>query len=136
MLTVVRNANAWQLILADLALILFLACAAALSAGDASGDDPQSEAPAPQAMAAAQALYRAGPDVPSLAQWLKDQPRDPRAALTIVAEHTGANNEQAWEEARAMTDAARALGVRARVIIREGETDAVYASLAYDQPAT
>jgi len=144
MLTLTRNSNSWQLILADLALILFLVTAAALSAGGAveeaieAIDEPDSTAlpgPAlPGALAPAQALYRAGPGLPTLGEWLEQQPRDPRASLTIVAQHVTGEDERAWSDARSMAATASAMGVRARVIIREGEASAIHASLAYDQP--
>ncbi|MEO0699399.1 MAG: hypothetical protein AAFY81_06740, partial [Pseudomonadota bacterium] len=82
----------------------------------------------------AQALYRSGVGPVSLAQWLEQQPRDPRAALTIVAQHAPGDESRAWSEARQMAATAAALGVRARVIIRSGESYQVHASFAYDQP--
>jgi hypothetical protein len=69
-------------------------------AADAPRDPPQ-DAQAAQ-IAAAQSLYRAGPGLPGLTQWLAEQPREPRAALTIVAEHTPGNAEPAWTRAREM----------------------------------
>ncbi|MEM7690062.1 MAG: hypothetical protein AAF291_13660 [Pseudomonadota bacterium] len=129
-----RNANSWQLILADLALILFLSSAAALSAGAEEEDAPHVSAASPSPIAPSQALYRPGPGLPSLGEWLAQQPRDPRAALTIVAQHQPGQEEQAWSDARSMAATARSMGVRARVIIREGEVRAIHASLGYDQP--
>lgn len=149
MLTVSRNANSWHLILADLALILFLVTAAALSAGSGSqandGETISGEAisgeakppatpPPSNPVAPSQALYRADPGLPTLAQWLADQPRDPRAALTIVAQHAPGEEDSAWSDARAMAATASAMGVRARVIIREGDASDLHASLGYDQP--
>ena len=135
MLSLTRHTPSWQLILADLALILFLMTAAALSAdrGNPTGE-VNSEAPQPVSVASAQALYRAGPNMPSLAQWLESQPRDPRASLTIIAEHTAGGEEVAWSQASSMAATARTMGVRARVILQEGEENLVQASLAYDQP--
>ncbi|MEM6585031.1 MAG: hypothetical protein AAF692_04695 [Pseudomonadota bacterium] len=140
MLTLARNTNSWQLILADLALILFLVSAAALTSGrGVEGLEEQTiaqeDAVTPHSLAPAQALYRAGPGLPSLAEWLERQPRDPRATLTIVAQHTDGKEEDAWSQARRMAATASALGVRSRVVIQEGSSDAVHASLGYDQPA-
>ncbi|NQX94709.1 MAG: hypothetical protein HRT64_07310 [Erythrobacter sp.] len=142
MLTLTRNSNSWQLILADLALILFLVTAAALSAGsgvdEARKDDGNDLATASlneENLAPAQALFRAGPGLPTLAEWLESQPRDPRAALTIVAEHAEGQDEKAWLAARQMAATAQALGVRARIIIRRSGQNTVHASLAYDQPS-
>ncbi|MDJ0979161.1 MAG: hypothetical protein QNI87_11590 [Erythrobacter sp.] len=139
MLTVQRSAASWQLILADLALILFLVTAAALSATSRVDPSPTpSAAPVtagPRPRAPAQALYRPGPELPTLAQWLEQQSSDPRATLTIIAEHRSGEAEQAWADARRMAATARTLGVRSRVIIREGAASDIHASLAYDQPA-
>lgn len=147
-----RSPASWQLILADLALILFLMTAAALTGGEkrdgAPISDPAQPDPLPPGIVApAQALYRAGPGLPTLAEWLLQQPRDPRAALTIVAQYpeTGATQggvqggvneeaERAWADARAMAATASAMGIRSRVIIRSGAVYDVHASLAYDQP--
>lgn len=138
MLTLTRQSNAWQLILADLALILFLVTAAALSAGGGGGggiEDPShSTDQRTEIIAPAQALYRAGPGLPSLAEWLEQQPSDPRASLTIIAEHSTGQDERAWSDARAMAATAGAMNVRSRVLIREGKTNSVYASLGYDVP--
>ena len=140
MLTLARHSSSWHLILADLALILFLVSAAALSSEsgvDASKkQDIAQENPAGmQPLAPAQALYRAGPGLPTLAEWLERQPRDPRATLTIVAQHTAGRENDAWSQAQRMAATASALGVRSRVVIQEGRSDAVHASLGYDQPA-
>lgn len=149
MLSRQRNPASWQLILADLALILFLVTAAALTGAGAQPAAPAIDAPAvdraadardvppdpqPPQLAAAQSLYRPGPGLPGIVEWLEEQPRDPRAALTIVAEHAPGKAEPAWTLAREMAAGAAAAGVRARVIIREGRADDVHASLAYDQP--
>ena len=98
MLTLARNTNSWQLILADLALILFLVSAAALTSGrGVEGLEEQTiaqeDAVTRHSLAPAQALYRAGPGLPSLAEWLERQPRDPRATLTIVAQHKDGKEE-------------------------------------------
>lgn len=136
MLSLARNNQAWQLILADLALILFLMTAAALSTSQDLDEPPKPESgQTATLLAPAQSLYRAGPGLPTLAQWLEQQQRDPRAALTIVAQHAPGEEERAWSEARSMATTARSMGVRTRVIIRVGKANAVHASLAYDQLA-
>lgn len=137
MLTLTRNTQSWQPILADLALILFLVTAAALSASGGLDDEaiavPEDSVEA-EIFAPAQALYRPGPGLPTLAEWLERQRRDPRAALTIVAEHAPGDEENAWAQAKEMASTASALGVRSRVVIRQAKSSAVHASLGYDQP--
>ena len=137
MLGLARQTPSWQLILADLALILFLMTAAALSAyreTDTNKTSVNAPAPLDVALGPAQAVYRPGPGLPTFSQWLESQPRDSRASLTIVSEYTGNDDDAAWSDARGMAEAAQAIGVRARVIIREGEKNTVQANLAYDQP--
>ena len=137
MLSSSRSPASWQLILADLALILFLVTSAALTQSGGKTDAPvEAESPpeAPAKLASAQALYRGSPGLLSFGQWLGEQPLDPRAALTIVAQHRAGEQDRAWNEARSMAATASALGVRSRVIIREGQSYDVYASLAFDQP--
>lgn len=136
MQTATRAPTGWQLILADLALILFLVTAAALAAGSsAQGEAAQGLFPKEQALAPSQALFRSGPGLPSLAEWLARQSRDPRAALTIIAEHAPGEQARVWDEARQMAAVAAAQNIRARVIIRPASKTDIYASLAYDQPA-
>jgi hypothetical protein len=121
----------WQVILADLALILFLLALSALPAAEAESR----AGPARPEIAPAQALFRPLPGGPSLAQWLAAQPRDPRAALTIFASHTPAGAHEAWARAAALAAEARASGVRVRTISSPGEEDDLHASLAYDMAA-
>ncbi|MEO1729498.1 MAG: hypothetical protein AAFR64_02035 [Pseudomonadota bacterium] len=137
MLSHSRNPASWQLILADLSLILFLVTSAALTQSGSKSDTSDQAAGQPNApaqMASAQALYRGRPGLLSFGEWLGEQPLDPRASLTIVAQHRAGRQDKAWSQARSMAATASALGVRSRVIIREGETYDVYASLAFDQP--
>lgn len=121
----------WQVILADLALILFLLALSALPAAEADSR----AGPVRPEIAPAQALFRPLPGGPSLAEWLAAQPRDPRAALTIFASHTPTGAQQAWAGAAALEAEARASGVRVRTIITPGDADDLYASLAYDMAA-
>jgi hypothetical protein len=133
---------AWQVILADLALILFLVSLSALPAAGASSvprlADPAARGAeargAPQAgeVAAAQALYRPLKGGPTLAQWLATQPRDPRATLTIFASHPAGGETAAWEAARSLAAGVRGSGVPVRIIITSGSKPDLYASLAYD----
>lgn len=143
-----RNGDhGWQLILADLALILFLVVLSTLPAAEAEtgrqhadraarGEETRpktrSELAAP-AIAAAQALYRPTPRGPSLGAWLAGQPRDPRATLTVFARHRPGGEAAAWQAAQALAVEARGKGVAVRVIIAAGDEADLYASLAYDE---
>lgn len=128
------RASGWQLILADLALILFLLAVAALS-GVAS--NPQSNdlaENADPATAPSQALYRSAPGTPSLAQWLDDQPRDPRASLTIYATYEAGSGDQVMGETQSLATQAISAGYDPRMIVEPGKSTDVFASLAFDAP--
>ncbi|MFN3863971.1 MAG: hypothetical protein ACK4RT_06785 [Erythrobacter sp.] len=135
-------ASGWQLILADLALILFLVTLTALPVAEAEAPPRlaarggRDEDPRPTArraeIAAAQALYRPVAGGPGLDEWLASQPRDPRATLTIFAFHPAGGEAAAWENARALAARVHGSGVPVRIIISPGAETDLYASLAYD----
>ena len=133
--------HGWQLILADLALILFLLTLSALPASETGkgqggiGRAGALPSPRPAAIAPAQALYRPFAGGPGLAQWLAAQPRDPRATLTIFSRYRPGDEAAAWAAARRLADDARGSGVTVRIIIAAGAEADLYASLAYDEPA-
>lgn len=142
--TLDRSGHGWQLILADLALILFLLTLSALPADEADAEagprlavtkahTEQAGSYRPPEIAAAQALYRPVEQGPSLTQWLAAQQPDPRATLTIFAAHAPGGEAAAWLRAQALAAEAQASGTRVRTIITAGATEEVYASLAYDE---
>lgn len=137
-----KGGNSWQLILADLALILFLLTLSALPAAEAETgrrlaaravqEKGAREETQPE-IAPAQALFRPVPGGPGLSAWLAAQSPDPRATLTIFATHKPGGEAAAWTRAEALAAEARATGARVRTIITAGEEAEIYASLAYDQ---
>lgn len=138
-----RGGHGWQLILADLALILFLLTLSALPAAEAETgrqlaaravqEKTARASTGPEAeIAAAQALFRPVAGGPDLGAWLKMQAPDPRATLTIFAIHPPGAEAAAWARAEALAAEARAGGARVRTIIMAGEEPDIYASLAYD----
>lgn len=136
-----RGGHGLQLIVADLALILFLLTLSALPAAEAeSGNrladtDAREKEAAPRALpeiAPAQALFRPVAGGPSLARWLDAQAPDPRATLTIFATHASGREGAAWARAEALAAEARRQGTQVRTIISAGRSDDIYASLAYD----
>lgn len=136
-----RGGHGWQLILADLALILFLLALSALPAAEAESGQRLADTEARERdalgmlhaeVAPAQALFRPIPGGPSLGAWLAAQGPDPRATLTIFAVHTKGSEAAAWRRASALAAEARASGVAVRAIITAGMHEEVYASLAYD----
>lgn len=131
-----RFAAGWQLLLADMALILFLFALSALPEADraASGEQPEQPGQTSAQMAPAQALFRDEPGGPSLAQWLARRPRDPRATLTVFARHSDDDTADLWDRARRLGEVAHGEGYKVRIIISRGDRSDLYASLAYDSP--
>lgn len=133
--------HGWQLILADLALILFLVTLTALVEGFEETDDgspdegSQNEAKPSPYVAPAQALFRQIEGGPSLSQWLDEQPRDPRATLTIIAQHKGpSDKDRIWQKARELASSVEGSQVTVRVVITRADSADIYASLAFDTP--
>ena len=131
-----RDAPGWQLILADLSLILFLVTVAALAEkSDEEQAPPEPSGIRPDAnVAPAQALYRPSRSGPSIAEWLDSQSPDPRATLSVIALHRAGEEQPAWERAQALADQARDRGVAVRVVVQSGSETDLYASLAFDTP--
>jgi len=128
---IVRGNNGWQLILADLSLILFLVTLTALV--NTSGEN-RSIITRASFVAPAQALFRPTSHGPSLTEWLAEQPHDPRSTLTIIAQHSGEDQGPVWQEAQAMAASVAQSDVAVRVVITRAEQSDLYASLAYDEP--
>jgi len=130
-----RSANSWQLILADLALILFLISASVLVSRNATSAkaDPQDLS---EANGLAQAIWRSGPQMPgdarTLRKWLEMQPLDPRARLKIMAVYRRGDERLIWNDAQAMASHAEALGLRSRIVIEAGDETGIEARLVYD----
>ncbi len=138
-----RAGHGWQLILADLALILFLLTLSALPAAEAETgrqlasravqEKTARDSAGPEAeIAAAQALFRPVAGGPGLGAWLAAQAPDPRATLTIFAVHTPGGEADAWARAATLAREARSTGTQVRTIITAGKEADIYASLAYD----
>ncbi|MBV7258905.1 hypothetical protein [Erythrobacter crassostreae] len=128
-----RSDGTWQIILADLALILFLLTLLAVPGASANkADDP----PAQRAeFAPSQALFRPDTDGPGLDEWLRGQVRDPRATLTIHARYREGDSDAAWANAQALSKQARDLDWPVRLVITQSNSADLYASIGYDAPA-
>jgi hypothetical protein len=120
-----RAGSGWQTLLADLAIILFMVTASALSQ---NGEEAQA-ASSPRGEPVA--VYRAGPDAPPLEQWLAGQGADARQQLTIVAHYPAGMQAAALAEAGTLLRAAGRAGLHARLVVEPGEGGTV-ATLAYD----
>ncbi len=120
----VRVGSGWQMVLADLSMILFMVTAAGIS--DAPPDVPASLPPLRlPALGEPVAVWRPGPTASPLRAWLAGQGNDPRLRLTIVGS-LGARDI-------AITLATGA-GRSARVLLEPGPAEPPFAALTFDQP--
>lgn len=125
-----RTVPTWQVVLSDLALILFLTTLAALQGTTRGSANPAQESERAQELA----VYRDGAGGLTLEQWLAEQPKDPRAQVTVLARFAGGEFETVAQRARGLAgDAARA-GKPPRLIIEPARESSVVVSLAYDAP--
>ncbi|KPF87552.1 hypothetical protein [Novosphingobium sp. AAP93] len=122
----------WQTILADLALILFMMTAAALASAPDTPLLPKAPAPAPSVRGEPVGVWREGPGMPTLADWLAQQARDPRLRVSILVRHLAGHEQAALVRAQALVTAAGARGASARIVIEPGREDAASVVLAYD----
>ncbi len=125
----IRKPAGWQIILADLSLILFLA---ALGSLQSPTHDPAPAATARMAlMASPQAIFREN-DAASLDQWLMDERADGRMQLTIYASYGHSDYDTIWRQSRVWLRQAEAAGYRPRIFMEHGVTSDLHAVLAYD----
>lgn len=133
----------WQTILADLALILFMMTAAALAnapdtpllpnaAQPPAAKPVAAKPPAPSVRGEPVGVWREGPGMPDLAEWLAQQARDPRLRVSILVRHFAGHEQAALARAEALVKAAGARGTGARIVIEPGREDGASVVLAYD----
>lgn len=131
----------WQTTLADLALILFMVTAAAMAA------KPPPEKAGPEKVGAEKAvetasplpasgeplaIYRVARGAPPLADWLRDQPRDTRQNLTIIARYSAGARDQSTAAANALAAEAGDFGRSARIVVEPAQVSELIAVLDFD----
>ncbi len=125
---IVRAGSGWQTLLADLAIILFMVTAAALSQAK---DGSQPALPRTSPRSEPLAIWHSATGAPKLADWLAAQAPDPRQQLTIVAHYRPGGQHDALARAGTLLASAGAAGLNARLVIEPG-ADGIVATLAYD----
>ena len=133
---IVREGISWQTTLTDLALILFMISASALSEANSEHQRAASKTTtAAQASPRGEplAIWRAAPGAPPLGAWLHEQPADPRQLLTILAPYRPGGQAAALALAARLAAEAGEQGRIARIIAEQGSAPAT-ATLGYDQP--
>ena len=120
-----RGSAAWQVVLSDLALILFLTTLAAVGSGDGAS-------PAPVPRSSEVAVYREGAGGLTLPQWLDQQPADSRMQLTVQARYAARDFDRVSTRAARLARDAAESGVSPRVSLEPASSSNVTVSLAYD----
>ena len=126
---IVKAGGGWQVILADLALILFM-----ISVSATGSSEPAPPPAATQAVLQAEpaAIFRAAGNGPSLRQWLAGQPADPRQRLTVIARYAEGDAAAASAAALHWAEQAQAIGRPARIVLEPAESEDLFAVLAFD----
>lgn len=137
-----RANTGWQYALADLSLILFMVCALALAQAPKGKahllplppPPPSQTLAKPQAVALGEpaAVWRAGPGMPTLAEWIAAQAADPRQRLTIVAHYSEGRAADAFARADSALQAVRKRPATARIVVEPGPGDDLAATLTWD----
>lgn len=132
-MSTVRVGVGWQYALADLSLILFMVCAAALSRQIPPPPLPATAPPfQPVALAEPVAVWRAAPGGPSLEAWLAGQSLDPRQRLTIVARYSGGRAQEAFVRAQREVRGLPPTAAATRIVVEPATIDDLSATLAWD----
>jgi hypothetical protein len=115
----IRLGQSWQIMLADLSLILFIATAAALDAAPAEEALHGAGMPTSEIASEPSALFRASGRV-HFGRWLSEHPADPRERLTILARYAPGEREAALNDAEALAEQAAAAGFAPRLVVEPG----------------
>ncbi|MCB2049234.1 MAG: hypothetical protein KDE32_13570 [Novosphingobium sp.] len=122
--------SGWPVLLADLALILFVATAVQASHSAQKNGQPAAE---PAAPGVPQAFYSAGPGAPPLSQWIAQQGLGGEAQVTILSSYRPGGAVEAMAKAQALAREAQAAGRPPRVLVEPGD-GSTRAILAFDHP--
>jgi hypothetical protein len=115
-------------IVADLALILFLTTLAGLARAEETGSGN-----AHARFAEAQLIYRPAAGVPKFSDWLEESAPDPRMQVTIYVTFEGSPKTSAYGTGIEMLGEAQRNGYEARLIVARGGPAETYAVIAFDQ---
>ena len=137
----------WQIILADLALILFMITAAALANAPEGPQSPFKPSPAPKPAPPPKTVQQIAPSLrgepvavwtdsagaPPLAGWLASEARDARLRPTIIVRFVKGHQAAAFARAEALSGEAGLRATDARIVVEAGPADGAIVALAYDQ---
>ena len=125
-----RSPLGWQVILADLSLILFIATASAL--GGNSPDHVPVSGPVTGPSPSPQAVFSSRMEGDNLADWLASYTPDERERLRIVIHYTPGGLDAALARAALAARTASAARHSVLVTLEEGTADGMTAVFAFD----
>ena len=125
--------TSWQVMLADLSILLFLTSLSALAQVKSAPAAPAALAPVAPSVAEPVAIWRAGGGAPRLGEWLKTQASDARMQINVHAGYRPQAREQVLRDAVAISSDPDLEGRRVRVILEPAPTDFVTVTLSYDR---
>lgn len=129
---IAREGAGWQMVIADLSLILFMVTALALEKQPEADPPPLPPEQASEPLIGeALAVYRPEAST-SLPQWLAEQDADPRQQLTIIARHSPGQQALMTQQALALAGTVKPPFGTARLIVEPAQKDDLIAVLAHD----
>ena len=135
-----RGVPSWQLVLADLSLILFIATAGALAHAEEAAEGAAGEvgasaitgAPVSGSPVAVLRGDGSASDNALLAAWLADYRADPREQLTLTLQYPQGGFAAAQIHADTLRGLAMDAGQTPRIVLEEAPAIALHASFAFD----
>lgn len=133
-----RAMSGWQMVTADLALILFIITASAVESGDvlpSVEEEVTAEVQADRQPAIGNpvAIYRSQSDV-ALSEWLADQDIDPSQTITVWIEFAPDESALQLASAAAILEDIEAAGHEARILATPADTSDLSVVIAHDAP--
>lgn len=124
-----RPVHSWQVLLADLSLILFITTAATVAQ---SGDETLPLAASGDVLPAAVYRIGDGSDSPDqMREWIKSYTPDPRESLEIVIRYQPEHFAEALTRARGLMEQAQASGHDPRITFEVAAEEAITASFGF-----
>jgi hypothetical protein len=130
---------AWQVIIADLALILFLTTLAGASASEDIENGVAQSAPVSLAkdepsIASSQLIYRPVAGAPAFADWIKQEVADPRLQITIHAAYSDVGDDKlVVAQALKLLNEAGNAGLDPKLVMRQSMASDVYATASFER---
>lgn len=134
--------TSWQIMLADLSIILFLTTFSALARVESTSAKAATPAPVaapaptpPPAPLVAEpvAMWRPGPGTPPLGQWLKEQAVDTRMRVNIHGAYRPGRRDAVLADAAAISADPALQGRAVRLILEPANSDTITVTLSFDQ---